>query len=40
MIDADLLLADTKKQVVALIEDLRIVAATDPDAGGACRNRI
>jgi hypothetical protein len=33
MIDADLLLADTKRQVVALIEDLRAVAASDPGAG-------
>ena len=32
MIDADLLLSDTKKQVVALIEDLRTVAVTDSDA--------
>jgi hypothetical protein len=32
MIDADRLLIDTKKQVVALIEDLRTVVATDFDA--------
>lgn len=34
MIDADLLLADTKKQVVSLVDDLRSVAATDPQAVG------
>lgn len=32
MIDADLLLTDTKKQVVALVEDLRTVAAFESDA--------
>ncbi len=32
MIDADALLADTKKQVVSLIDDLREVSAAEPEA--------
>ncbi len=32
MIDTDLLLIDTKKQVVALIDDLRTVAVVEPAA--------
>lgn len=32
MIDTDRLLADTKKQVIALVEDLRVVATADPEA--------